>query len=184
MFAVVKKQEVEREANDRRQGHKGAYLSQLWGFYGNILRSGQRRSGTLDIWSLSTNIRKHQRQGPVHAHLIDGLNIAMALRRPMSASLIRALRQRSQQQSRILLSPTAPHVAAFHASAIRKDLPQWPNPPVPQPVVTPYQDPRAGQGGGGGGDNKKSSWKDILENLSTNPLFGAMLTTVIGLAAV
>ncbi|KAJ9101973.1 hypothetical protein QFC20_005122 [Naganishia adeliensis] len=108
----------------------------------------------------------------------------MALRRPMSASVIRALRQRSQQQSRILLSPTAQHVAAFHASAIRKDLPQWPNPPVPQPVVTPYQDPRAGQGGGGGGDNKKSSWKDILENLSTNPLFGAMLTTVIGLAAV
>lgn len=70
-------------------------------------------------------------------------------------------------------------------TASRQDLPQWPNPPVPQPVVTPYQDPRAGQDGAkGGGKAEGPSWRTILENLSTNPLFGAMLTTVIGLAAV
>ncbi|KAJ9107479.1 hypothetical protein QFC21_000932 [Naganishia friedmannii] len=73
----------------------------------------------------------------------------------------------------------------IHSTASRQDLPQWPNPPVPQPVATPYQDPRTGQGGaGGGGKGPGTDWKTILENLSTNPLFGAMLTTVIGLAAV
>lgn len=107
----------------------------------------------------------------------------------MPTLLARALQQRSLQQSRILRYPAAHRLAAFHSSAIRKDLPQWPNPPVPQPVVTPYDDPRAGQGGAGGGkrgggDDKGPHWKSILENLSTNPLFGAMLTTVIGLAAV
>ena len=98
----------------------------------------------------------------------------------MSALFTRNLRQRYRG--------THP-LAAIHSSVNRRNLPQWPNPPVPQPVATPYSDPREQQGGAGGGENggrkeQGPHWKNILENLSTNPLFGAMLTTVIGLAAV
>ena len=96
------------------------------------------------------------------------------------SALTRDLKQRNHSALRF---------GAIHTSVIRRNLPQWPNPPVPQPVATPYEDPRGQQGGPGGGKDGSGRehgphWKNILENLSTNPLFGAMLTTVIGLAAV
>jgi hypothetical protein len=117
----------------------------------------------------------------------------MLARRVPSLASAKALSQHLQAHSTVALrlqGATLINTQRFnvHSTASRQDLPQWPNPPVPQPVATPYQDPRAGQGGGGGagggGKGQGTNWRTILENLSTNPLFGAMLTTVIGLAAV
>lgn len=113
----------------------------------------------------------------------------MSSRRLISAPITRNLQHLSLRQGPTLSDTARYRFAAFHTSSTRRNLPQWPNPPVPQPVVTPYEGPRGQQGGAGGGkggDGKDQGphWKNILENLSTNPLFGAMLTTVIGLAAV
>jgi hypothetical protein len=114
---------------------------------------------------------------------------AMSSRRLISTPIARNLQHLSPRRASTLSDTARYRSAAFHTSNTRRNLPQWPNPPVPQPVVTPYGDPRGQQGGAGGGrggDGKDQGphWKSILENLSTNPLFGAMLTTVIGLAAV
>lgn len=69
---------------------------------------------------------------------------------------------------------------AIHASARQLDIPQWPNPPTPQPAVTPYDAP-----GGEGKDKKdESTSKAVWKELAASPLVQAGVTTVVGLVMV
>ena len=67
----------------------------------------------------------------------------------------------------------------LHQSPLNRDIPQWPNPPVPQPTVTPYD--------GGSGSNR-SSGEDrkgsVYAELASSPIIQAAVTTAIGLIAV
>lgn len=161
--------------------HKWRIITWIWQEYSEADNGDQARSDIL----YQPTCRHQTRQRPAsESAFLERLDIAVMTFRRLRPVPIRTLLLDSKQQPRILYAPAIQHTAALHVSVIRNDVPQWPNPPVPQPVVTPYQDPRANQDGGGGGGKKGTSWKEILENLSTNPLFGAMLTTVVGLAAV
>jgi len=67
----------------------------------------------------------------------------------------------------------------LHQSSINRDVPQWPNPPVPQPTVTPYD---AGSGSNrSSGDDRKGS---VYAELASSPIIQAAVTTAIGLIAV
>ena len=70
---------------------------------------------------------------------------------------------------------------AIHCSPIRRNIPQWPNPPVPQPQVTPLDssDPHH-EGHRRSTSGKSSFWKEWANSAS----FQAALTTVVGLGMV
>jgi hypothetical protein len=69
----------------------------------------------------------------------------------------------------------------IHSSPIRRNIPQWPNPPVPQPQVTPLDssDPHH-EGHRRSRSGKSSFWKEWANSAS----FQAALTTVVGLGMV
>jgi hypothetical protein len=69
----------------------------------------------------------------------------------------------------------------IHFSPIRRNIPQWPNPPVPQPQVTPLDssDPHH-EGHRRSRSGKSSFWKEWANSAS----FQAALTTVVGLGMV
>jgi hypothetical protein len=69
----------------------------------------------------------------------------------------------------------------FQSSTNVKDVPQWPNPPVPQPVATPYSSNESAiDGQSRTGSNKGS----VYAELAASPIVQAGVTTVIGLIAV
>jgi hypothetical protein len=74
------------------------------------------------------------------------------------------------------------HRRSLHASVTARDVPSWPNPPTPQPTVTPYEaadDARSGSSSRGGG--VKSS---VYAELAASPFVQAGVTTVVGLIMV
>ena len=70
---------------------------------------------------------------------------------------------------------------SIHASSHRFDIPQWPNPPVPQPSVTPYD---SGNSGGSNLDGKRPGKGSVYAELAASPIVQAAVTTAIGLIAV
>jgi len=95
-----------------------------------------------------------------------------------SVDLIRGVSRQLRLQS-----PRSPalQVRAIHSSPIRRNIPQWPNPPVPQPQVTPLDssDPHH-EGHRRSRSGKSSFWKEWANSAS----FQAALTTVVGLGMV
>jgi hypothetical protein len=87
-----------------------------------------------------------------------------------------------------------PRFRHLHTSTRLSDIPQWPNPPVPQPTVTPYSsNSNAGGPGndnsnnnnnGGGGNGGKSTRGSVYAELAASPIVQAAVTTAIGLIAV
>lgn len=85
-----------------------------------------------------------------------------------------------------------PTSRCFHTSTPFCDIPQWPNPPVPQPTVTPYSsnNSNSNAGGpdnnnnGGGGNGGKSPRGSVYAELAASPIVQAAVTTAIGLIAV
>ena len=76
---------------------------------------------------------------------------------------------------------TALIARTIHSSPISRNIPQWPNPPVPQPQVTPLDssDPHH-EGHRRSRSDKSSFWKQWANSAS----FQAALTTVVGLGMV
>jgi hypothetical protein len=84
----------------------------------------------------------------------------------------------------------------FQTTSRLSNIPQWPNPPVPQPQVTPYDTPGSGSGsasakgtaGGSGGGEKQQGTKEqvssFLREWASSSSFQAALTTVVGLGMV
>lgn len=108
---------------------------------------------------------------------ISPFNSAMRPPRPTS-DVVRAWRR----QSRLVQSSnTALRARTLHSSPISRNIPQWPNPPVPQPQVTPLDssDPHH-TGHKRSRSGKSSFWKEWANSAS----FQAALTTVVGLGMV
>ncbi|WWC94615.1 hypothetical protein V866_001462 [Kwoniella sp. B9012] len=102
----------------------------------------------------------------------------MILHRPVSR--LNPIRLTSPTNHSFLLQPKYPFlpIRTFSGTSIRLDIPQWPNPPVPQPPVGPSDTltdtpPRRNS-------DKKGFW----EQWSSSASFQAALTTVVGLGMV
>ena len=79
--------------------------------------------------------------------------------------------------------PLAVSARSIHSTSAARNIPQWPNPPVPQPTVTPLDpdDPiHRSSRQGGDGKGKQSFWRQW----ASSPSFQAALTTVVGLGMV
>lgn len=59
------------------------------------------------------------------------------------------------------------------------DIPQWPNPPVPQPAATPYDAGGSEKSNFEGGKN--SAKGSVYAELAASPIVQAAVTTAIGL---
>ncbi|ODO06441.1 hypothetical protein L198_01673 [Cryptococcus wingfieldii CBS 7118] len=84
---------------------------------------------------------------------------------------------------RQLLHPQPRHINQFRllsSTAVRRDVPSWPNPPVPQSPVGPSDSLQPQGGSSGSGKGKERWWDDWLKSAS----FQAALTTIVGLGMV
>lgn len=86
-----------------------------------------------------------------------------------------------------------PTLRYIHTSTPLSDIPQWPNPPVPQPTVTPYSSNNSNSNAGGpdndnnnngGGNGRNSNRGSVYAELAASPIVQAAVTTAIGLIAV
>jgi hypothetical protein len=111
---------------------------------------------------------------------IHPLRLSKPAMRPLrpTVNVCRAI----QRQRRLDLShKSALGARTIHSSLPRGNIPQWPNPPVPQPQVTPLDssDPHH-EGHRRSRSGKSSFWKEWANSAS----FQAALTTVVGLGMV
>lgn len=67
----------------------------------------------------------------------------------------------------------------LHTTTRVFDIPQWPNPPVPQPAATPYDAGGSEKSNFEGGKN--SAKGSVYAELAASPIVQAAVTTAIGL---
>lgn len=142
------------------------------------------------ILSRTTNLRTRISTSSPLAHPSRYRHLSstiIASRLPTPSSLPR---RTAQTETSYRPTPTFRYI---HTSTSLSDIPQWPNPPVPQPTVTPYS-PNSNSGGPGddnnnnnnnsGGNGGKSTRGSVYAELAASPIVQAAVTTAIGLIAV
>jgi hypothetical protein len=76
----------------------------------------------------------------------------------------------------------SPSRRPLHSSPTRRDIPSWPNPPMPQPPVGPSDD--LGTASNPSSRRKKADEDSFWYSWSHSPSFQAALTTIVGLGMV
>lgn len=91
----------------------------------------------------------------------------------------------------IATASVQPRLRLLHASALRANVPMWPNNPMPQPPVGPnddfsdmMKDHKDKGGKGKDGKSKMSAFESFWNEWSHSPGFQAALTTIVGLIMV
>jgi hypothetical protein len=138
------------------------------------------------ILSRTTSIRTRISSSSQLAHP----TISRYLSSTIIASRLPLPRRIAQTETSYRPTPTFRYI---HTSTPLSDIPQWPNPPVPQPTVTPYSSNNSNSNAGGpdndnnnngGGNRGKSTRGSVYAELAASPIVQAAVTTAIGLIAV
>jgi hypothetical protein len=131
--------------------------------------TGDPPSSSMSSWLISNRLSPSK-------YRLDGIGMIRPLR--PAKGLTNALRK---QQGTSIHARWNLQARTIHSSRPLGNIPQWPNPPMPQPSVTPLDpsDPHH-SGHKRSRSDKSSFWKEWANSAS----FQAALTTVVGLGMV